>query len=263
MGRTIFGNILAAMTFACSFAFPSAAATVVQVPIVAAASDLQFALQMIADDFTRQTGNGVKLVFGSSGNFRSQIAQGAPFELFMSADESFVAALAKEGRTQDDGVLYAIGRIVLFTPHGSPLNPDPELKDLAAAIVDGRVRKFAIANPEHAPYGRAAQQALTRAGLWDRVRPTLVLGENVAQAAQFAASGSVQGGIFAYSLALSPAVSKLGTFALLPMDSHEPLRQRMVLLKNAGDNAKAFYRFLQAPRARAVFQQYGFVLPGE
>jgi molybdate transport system substrate-binding protein len=263
MRRTMAANMLAAMAFACSLSFYSAGAIAAQIPIVAAASDLQFPLQMIADAFTRQTGSSVKLVFGSSGNFRSQIAQGAPFELFLSADESFVAALAKEGRTQDAGVLYAIGRIVLFAPHGSPLKPDAELKDLAAAIADGRVRKFAIANPEHAPYGRAAQQALARTGLWDRVRPTLVLGENVAQAAQFAASGSAQGGIFAYSLALSPAVSKLGTFALLPTEMHEPLRQRMVLLKNAGDTAKAFYRFLQAPRARAVFQQYGFVLPGE
>jgi molybdate transport system substrate-binding protein len=252
---------VAVLVFACSLMSPGAAAA--QVPIIAAASDLQFALQAIADDFARQTGKSVKLVFGSSGNFRSQIAEGAPFEVFMSADESFVAALAKEGRTQGDGVLYAIGRIVLFAPRGSLLKPDAELKDLAAAIADGRIRKFAIANPEHAPYGRAAQQALTRAGLWDRVRPTLVLGENVAQAAQFAASGSAQGGIFAYSLALSPAVSTLGTFALLPTDSHEPLRQRMVLLKNAGDNAKAFYRFLQEPQARSVFQQYGFVLPAE
>jgi molybdate transport system substrate-binding protein len=263
MRRAMAANTLAAMAFACSFGCYCAGAIAAQVPIVAAASDLQFPLQAIADEFTRQTGNSVKLVFGSSGNFHSQIAQGAPFELFMSADESFVAALAKDGRTRDDGVLYAIGRIVLFAPHGSPLKPDPELKDLAAAITDGRVRKFAIANPEHAPYGRAAQQALTRDGLWDRVRPTLVIGENVAQAAQFAASGSAQGGIFAYSLALSPAVSKLGTFTLLPMELHEPLRQRMVLLKDAGDNAKAFYRFLQTPRARAVFQQYGFVLPDE
>src|ERR1700681_4286062 len=134
MWSRISANIWVAITFACSFVGSSAGAAVVRVPIVAAVSDLQFALDVIADDFTRQTGNGVKLVFGSSGNFRSQIVQGAPFELFMSADESLVAALAKEGRTQDEGVLYAIGRIVLFAPHGSPLKPDPELTDLGAAI---------------------------------------------------------------------------------------------------------------------------------
>lgn len=250
-------------SFLFALIFYCAQSGAADVPVVAAASDLQFALQEIAAAFTEQSGRQVKLVFGSSGNFRRQIAEGAPFELFLSADESYVRALAKEGKTLDDGALYAIGRIALIAPNGSPLKPDAELKNLAAALADGRIGKFAIANPEHAPYGRAAQQALTKAGLWDKIKPALVLGENVSQAAQFATSGSAQGGIVAYAQVLSPMIAKLITYALIPAEWHEPLRQRMVLTRNAGDAAKLFYRYLQSRPARAIFQRYGFALPGE
>ena len=232
-------------------------------PNVAAASDLKFALEEIAAAFTRDTGKAVTLTFGSSGNFLRQIQQGAPFQMFLSADEGFVRQLAEAGKTVDDGTLYAVGRIVLFAPKGSPLKVDPELKDFRAALADGRIQRFAIANPEHAPYGRAAEQALRSQGLWEAVEPRLVLGENVSQAAQFATSGSAQGGIFAYSLALSQQVSDLGSYVLLPADWHQPLRQRMVLLKGADDTAQAFYGYVQQPAARTIFRKYGFVLPGE
>lgn len=232
-------------------------------PNVAAASDLQFALTEIAAQFRRDTGLDVKLAFGSSGNFRRQIAEGAPFELFLSADEAYVEALAREGRTVDEGVRYAVGRLVLFVPAGGPLQPDATLADLKAAVADGRVKRFAIANPEHAPYGRAAREALQRAGVWDAIAPRLVLGENVSQAAQFATSGAAQGGIFAYSLALSPAVAGKGQAVLLPSSMHAPLAQRMVLVKGAGPTAQAFARHLQQPAARAVFRRFGFALPDE
>jgi len=137
------------------------------------------------------------------------------------------------------------------------------MSDVARGLADGRLRKLAIANPEHAPYGRAAMQALRSAGLWDAVQPALVLGENVSQAAQFAASGSAQAGIFAYSLALAPAFADAGSYTLLPERLHEPLRQRMVLTRKAGAAARAFHAHLQQPAARAVFKRYGFVLPGE
>jgi molybdate transport system substrate-binding protein len=205
----------------------------------------------------------VKLAFGSSGNFATQLRQGAPFEIFLSADEGFVFQLADAGKTVDRGTLYAEGRLVLFAPKGSTLKPDANFNDLRAALAEGRIQKFAIANPEHAPYGRAAEQALKGQGLWDAIKPKLVLGENVSQAAQFAASGSAQGGIFAYSLALSPAVGALGTYALLPSDSYAPLRQRMVLIKGAGETARAFYGYVQTPAARVIFRRYGFLLPGE
>lgn len=232
-------------------------------PNIAAASDLQFALQEVADNFTKETGKAVKLGFGSSGNYRRQIAEGAPFELFLSADEAYIYALAKEGKTMDEGALYAVGRIVLFVPKSSSIRADGALNDLAAALRDGRLKKFAIANPEHAPYGRAAREALTHARLWDPITPKLVLGENVSQAAQFATSGSAEAGIIAHALAISPALSARGEFALIPAEWHQPLKQRMVLMKNAGETAQAFYRYLQSPAARDVFKRYGFSLPGE
>jgi molybdate transport system substrate-binding protein len=234
-----------------------------EAPAVAAASDLQFALPEIAADFEKATGRKVRLAFGSSGNFRRQIGEGAPFEVFLSADESFVQALAAEGRTVDAGTLYAIGRLVVFAPAGSTLVPDAALADLKAALADGRVKKLAIANPEHAPYGRAAREALQKTGLWDAAQTKLVLGENVSQAAQFAVGGAAQGGIFAYSLALAPAIADRGRYVLLPAELHAPLAQRMVLLKRAGDDARAFYAWLQSPAARTVFRRHGFALPGE
>ena len=232
-------------------------------PTIAAAADLQFALTEVAAAFTVETGLEVKLAFGSSGNFARQIRQGAPFEMYLSADENYVLELAKDGFARDEGALYATGRIVIIVPQGSPLEADGSLENLRAALEDGRVQKFAIANPEHAPYGQRAEEALRHAGLWGAIEDRLVLGENVSQAAQFATSGSAQGGIIAYSLALSPKVSALGTFALIPHEWHDPLRQRMVLLADAGRAAGRFFAFLQQPPARAIMRQYGFVLPGE
>ena len=234
-----------------------------EAPTIAAAADLQFALREVATAFEAKTGLEVKLVFGSSGNFARQIRQGAPFQMYLSADENYVLELSRDGFTNDEGALYAVGRIVIIAPHGSPLAADGSLEDLRAALGDGRVRKFAIANPEHAPYGRRAEEALRHAGLWQAIQDRLVLGENVTQAAQFATSGSAQGGIIAYSLALSPQVSALGTFALIPHAWHDPLRQRMVLLKDAGATAERFFAFVQQPAARAIMRRYGFVLPGE
>jgi molybdate transport system substrate-binding protein len=233
------------------------------VPPIAAAADLNFSLAEVADRFKAESGHDVKLIFGSSGNFARQLQQGAPFQMFLSADEGFVFQLASTGKTVDQGVLYAEGRIVLFAPHGSPLRPDNQFTDLRAALDDGRIQRFAIANPEHAPYGRAAEQALKSQGLWEAAQPKLVLGENVSQAAQFASSGSAQGGIFAYSLARAPQTQKLGTYALIPANWHAILRQRTVLLKNAGDTARMFYAYVQSPPARTIFQKFGFVLPGE
>lgn len=233
------------------------------VPTVAAASDLKFALEAVAAQFQQQTGQSVRLVFGSSGNFKTQILQGAPFHLFLSADERFVFELADAGKTEDRGRAYALGRIGILVPPGSPLKADGELQDLAAALKDGRLRKFAIANPQHAPYGTRAQEALQHAGLWSAIQPRLVYGENVSQAAQFAVSGSTQGGIVAQSLALAPEVAKTGRFALIPQAWHQPLRQRMVLVKGAPPAARAFYDHLSTPAAQAILVRYGFAMPKE
>jgi molybdate transport system substrate-binding protein len=243
--------------------FSCATAAWADAPVIAGASDLKFALEAIAVKFRQDTQREVKLVFGSSGNFYRQIEQGAPFQMFLSADEGFVFKLADAGKTQGRGELYALGRIVIIVPRGSVLKADGEFRDLAAALADGRLKKFAIANPEHAPYGKRAEEALKHAGLWEPIKGRLVLGENVSQAAQFATSGSTQGGIIAYSLAKAPAVAGLSEFALIPDTWHQALRQRMVLIKGADETARAFYRYLQQPAARTIMKHYGFVLPGE
>jgi len=251
---------------ACIAGLPSNAQTQSNsniVPTVAAASDLKFAIEEVAAQFEKETGHRLRLVFGSSGNFYSQIAQGAPFHLFMSADESFVFKLADAGKTQDRGKQYAQGRIGLFVPKGSVLKADGELKDLTAALKDGRLKKFAIASPEHAPYGMRAKEALEHAGLWQAIEPRLVVGENISQAAQFAMSGSTQAGIIAYSLALAPQIGSKGDFALIPEAWHKPLAQRMVLMKNAPEPAQVFYRYLGTPGAQAIMRKYGFEMPAQ
>lgn len=231
------------------------------VPTVAAASDLKFAIEEVAARFEKETGHKLRLVFGSSGNFKTQILQGAPFHLFMSADEGFVYELADAGKTEDRGRAYALGRIGIMVPPASPLKADGELKDLAMALKDGRLQKFAIANPDHAPYGARAREALRHAGLWEAIQPRLVLGENISQTAQFATSGSTQGGIIALSLALAPAVARTGRFQLIPEAWHQPLKQRMVLVKGAPPAARAFYEYLSTPAAQEIMVRYGFAMP--
>jgi molybdate transport system substrate-binding protein len=245
---------LVAMAFA-----PLAAAA--DIANVAAASDLQFALTDIVAAFKAKTGRDVRLSFGSSGNFRRQIADGAPFDVFLSADASYADALVAEHRTQGDGVVYAIGRIALFVPNGSPIEADPQLRGVAAALRAGTLRKFAIANPEHAPYGRAARDVLERKGLWNAIEPHLVLGENVSQAAQFAVNGGADAGIVAWSLLRAPGVASRGKAVVLPASEHAPLVQKMVLLGRAGDTARAFYGFVQTPAAREILGRYGFEAP--
>ncbi len=231
------------------------------VPAIAAASDLRFALAEITDAFRRETGLSVRVALGASGTFTQQIENGAPFELFLSADEAYIERLAANGFARDAGVVYAVGRIVLFVPKGSPLKPDATLADLKAALADGRLKRFAIANPDHAPYGRAAREVLQHAGLWERIAARLVLGENAAQAMQFAASGATEAAIVPHALAQAPEVAAQGTSVLLPVTGYRPLRQRMVLIKGAGSTAQALYRFVQQPPARALLAKHGFELP--
>lgn len=243
----------------------SAPALASGVPTVAAASDLQFALSEVAERFRAETGQQVRLNFGSSGNFRRQIAQGAPFELYLSADEAYVAALHEEGHTVDAGVRYAVGRLVWLQRPGDLPDPEDPLAGVRQAIAahqagQGRAR-LALANPSHAPYGVAARQALERAGLWASSEPLRILGENVSQAAQFALSPDARGGLVAYSLALAPALAERSEHVLIPAAWHQPLNQRMALIQGAGETARAFYAYLQQPEARGILADYGFTLP--
>ncbi|MCX7174922.1 MAG: molybdate ABC transporter substrate-binding protein [Proteobacteria bacterium] len=242
---------------------PAHADQVGAAPAVAAAADLKFALPEIAQVFERDSGRKLRLSFGSSGMFAQQIIQGAPFELFFSADEHYVEMLRKAGRGEDGGKLYALGRLALFIANGSPVQADRNLHDLAAAARDGRLKRLAIANPEHAPYGRAAREALQHAGIWEALGDKLVLGENAAQAAQFAASGSAQAGIIPLSLARGADLAARGAFVTLPDSWHAPLRQRMVLMPGAGDTARQFYAFMQSPTARSILDRHGFTTTSE
>jgi molybdate transport system substrate-binding protein len=229
---------------------------------VAAASDLKFALDEVVAGFSQQQTAKIDVVYGSSGTLMRQIADGAPFELFLSADETYVDELARMGAARDRGVLYATGRIVIFAPKGSRLQVDPQLAGLKRLLTEGRLTRFAIANPEHAPYGRAAEAVLRKYGMWTAIQPRLALGENIAQAAQFATTGGADGGILAYSLVVSPTLKDAGAYALIPAQDHPPIRQRMALLRSAGPTAQALYSYLQQPPARRILERHGFQLPG-
>ena len=254
--------MLAALTVAVFCSANSSHAAGNSAPVlVAAASSLRFVMAELVEAFTRRLGPGIKVSFGSSGNFSRQIQQGAPYEIFFSADERSIEALVQAGVTVGEGDVYALGRVVLFWPSGSPVAGQPGLEALRQAVAANTIKRFAIANPEHAPYGHAAREALQAAGLWEQLRPRIVLGENVAQAAQFATSGSADGGIFAYSIARAGVVGDTGGYALLPETLHAPIRQRMVLLKRAKARAAAFYAFMQGPVAGEILGQHGFAPP--
>lgn len=261
--RLIAGGLLSVAGAGPDLAAARNAATV----RVLAASDLKFALTQLVARYQTDTGQKVEARFGSSGSFAQQIQQGLQADLFMSADEGFVFRLADAGLTRsvttsagqgaDRGALYAVGRIAIFVPTQSTLTLDAALSGLQAQW--HQVSKFAIANPEHAPYGRAAREALQQLGLWEMVQPKLVLGENISQATQFVAMGAAQAGITALSLALAPEVARFGRHAALPASLHAPLRQRMVLLKSATPAAAAFHDFLQSPATRETLRSFGFV----
>ncbi len=224
--------------------------------LVAAAANLQQALAELAPLFESTQSGRITLSLGSSSNLVRQIQQGLPAELFLSADEDFALRLHDAGLTLDRGAVYATGRIVLVTPRASTLALDAELQGLRVAAPG--LGKFAIANPELAPYGKAAVQALQKQGLWPALQPRLVLGENIAQTTQYVSTGAAQAGITALSLVLAPGVSEQLRYVLVREDLHAPIRQRMVLMKNAGAAARGFYEFMQTPAARAVLARYGY-----
>jgi molybdate transport system substrate-binding protein len=230
-------------------------------PTIAAAANLNFAVTEIARQFEHDRGLRVDVVFAASGTLTRQIRDGAPFEMFLAADEEFPNQLTASGLTRDAGVVYAVGRLVLFAPTGSPLEVDERLDGLSRLLGAGGVPRFAIANPDVAPYGRAAEAALRKHGLWDAIRPRLVLGDSIAQAAQFATTGNTVGGLVAYSLVKEPAFANRGTYALIPQTDHPPLRQRMVLLKRATSPVEQFYAYMQGAAARTILTSDGYEVP--
>ena len=227
---------------------------------IAAAADLQPVMKEIAARFEKQTGSRVKLVFGSSGNFFAQLQNGAPFDLFLSADVEYPRKLEAAGLAEPGSLYeYATGKIVFWVPENSPVSLDKGL----AALADSRIRRVAIANPAHAPYGRAAEAALKKAGVWEQVSSKLVLGENISQTAQFASSGNADAAILALSLVRTPAMKDRGKYIVIPQEMYPLLRQAAVVIKKSAHKSLAaqFVEFLKTPDARSLFTQYGFEEP--
>jgi molybdate transport system substrate-binding protein len=230
---------------------------------VAAAADLVYCLQELDAGFAKLHPEvDVKVSTGSSGNFCAQIQNGAPFDVFLSADAGYPRTLAKAGLADADSLTtYAIGRIVLWTTKS-----DVDVTKGLAAVGADTVKKFAIANPGHAPYGRAAKAALEHAGLWADAESKLVLGENIAQTAQFVQTGAADAGVVALSLVLSPALKKMGHWAEIPTNFYPKLEQAAILTAHgaSGSNrtaARAYLAYLRSKEARAIFDRYGFRLP--
>ena len=230
---------------------------------VAAAADLSTALPEIAAKYKSETGQEVKLTFGSSGNLTTQIRNGAPFDVFFSADDEYPKQLIEAGLAENSSLYtYAVGHLVLWVLSGSTL----DLEKLGMqALLDPSVKKLAIANPEHAPYGRAAQSALRHFGIYDRISGRLVLGENVSQAAQFVESGNAQAGLISLAHALSPAMKSKGRYWMVPSDAYPKLDQAAVVLSHSKQKqaAQKFLEFVRSPEAVSVLKNYGFGLPVE
>ncbi len=227
---------------------------------VAAASDLQFAMPALAAQFEKETGHAVKVTFGSSGNFFTQIRNGAPFDVFLSADVRYPRELEAAGLVDRGGVYtYATGRIVLWVRKDT----GPDLTRGLAVLADAGVRRVAIANPAHAPYGRAAVAALEHAGVYPAVRDKLVFGENVSQAAQFAQSGNADAAVVALSLALAPAMKDAGRYVDIPPGFHPPIEQGAAVIRTSTEKAIAarFVDYLKQPSALAILESYGFGIP--
>jgi molybdate transport system substrate-binding protein len=236
----------------------AAPASVGSAPItIAAAADLKYVLDSLVTIFNRQHPQArATVVYGSSGKFYEQLSHGAPFDLFFSADNDYPRRLQQAGRTATAPQPYALGRLVLWSK-----KLDPSTKGINTLLAP-QVRRIAIANPAHAPYGRKAEEVLRTYQLYDRLKPKLVLGENIGQTAQYAATGAADVGVLAYSLALSPELRRAGRFYLIPATAHSPLQQSYVVLKRAQGNptAAAFATFMASPVARQALKKYGFVL---
>jgi molybdate transport system substrate-binding protein len=247
--------LLLLATAACGFAAEQVT--------VAAAADLNYAMNELASRFEATTGTKVTLSFGSSGNLFSQIQSGAPFDLFFSADEDYPKKLADVGAADPSSLsVYAMGHLVLWVPNDSPFDPQQLQMEL---LTQPAITRIAIANPQHAPYGRAAMAAIEHYGLKDKLSGKLVFGENVSQAAQFVQSGNAQAGLIAMSLARSPAMESAGRFWTLPPDAYPELKQAVVIVSASQHKkaAQALLDFVLSPEGAATLQKYGLTPPSK
>jgi molybdate transport system substrate-binding protein len=227
---------------------------------VAAAADLQFAMQEVGARFQQESGKTVKLIYGSSGNFAQQLQNGAPFDMFFSANLDYPRQLEGAGLTEPGTFYqYAIGKIVVWVPNASKLDVSSGLK----ALLDPSIKKIAIANPEHAPYGKAAVAAMQKENIYEQVKDKFVLGENISQTASFVASGSADVGVVALALALSPNMKDKGRYAEVPAGDYPAIEQACVIMRSSKnkDVAEQFLKFVQSLPIRDLLQKYGFAIP--
>lgn len=227
---------------------------------VAAAADLKFAMNEIVTSFKKShPRDQIEVIYGSSGKFFTQIQNSAPYDLYFSADITYPRQLADKGFAASAVTSYAVGRIVLWSNSRNAAGMTLE------SLLDPTIKKVAIANPRHAPYGKRAEEALRTLKLWDKLQPKLVYGENIAHTAQFVQTGNAQVGIIALALALNPELAKKSGYYLIPDNLHQPLEQGYIITKRAADKplARRFSNFLGTKQARSIMVKYGFVLPNE
>jgi molybdate transport system substrate-binding protein len=230
-----------------------------QTSTIAVATNMKDAFTEIAAAFRAPGRPGMRVVYGSSGNLATQIMNGAPFNLLIAADEQFPLELFKNGRTTDEGVIYAIGKLAIITKTSSGIYLTDSRADIAKAI--GKANKIAIAKPELAPYGRAAVQYLKAEGLWDLAKDKLVYADNIGAATTYVMSGAADIGFTALSLAKAPEVLKQTSFLLVDAGLYEPIKQRMVLIKGATQEATELYQFMQGTQAKSILRKYGYSTP--
>jgi len=252
--------VIRVMIALCMFVITGVNLAVAEEITIAAASDLSFAFREIVAEYEKTTGNHVRLTLGSSGNFYAQIQNGAPFDLYFSADITYPRKLEEAGLTVPGSFYqYAVGRIVMWTGNESRIDVTQGFE----ALRDPTVKKIAIANPKHAPYGRAAVAAMEYFKVYDQVKDKLILGENISQAAQFIESGACDIGIIALSLAVAPAVKSKGTYWEVPAEAHPAIEQGAVILKSSKQQepAKQFLAFIKDAQGQEIMKRYGFTLP--
>jgi molybdate transport system substrate-binding protein len=230
-----------------------------QTTFVVVAANMKDAFTEINQEFQKENKSDLKVIFGSSGNLASQIMNGAPFHLFISADEQYPIELFKKGRTIDEGKIYAIGTLALISNKAKGISVQDSREGILNAIT--RANKIALAKPELAPYGKASIEYLKANDLWDLAKNKIVFADNIAMATMFVTTGSADIGFTALSIAKSPAVLKETTFIELSKTFYQPIRQRIVLIKTATPDAKKLYDFMQSSKAKAILQSYGFETP--
>ena len=229
------------------------------VSTIAVAANMKDAFLAIQNEFKTDNQADFRVVYGSSGNITAQILNGAPFSLFISADENYPLQLVKRKMTMDEGKVYAIGKIALLSKKSNGITLGSSKADLIKALK--QANKIAIAKPELAPYGKAAVDYLKAEGLWDLAKDKIVYGDNISIATMYVASGAADIGVTALSLALSPGIAKETQYLVLNRALYEPIQQRMVLMKNAPHDAVALYRFMQSAKAQAILRSFGYALP--